>query len=126
MRNKIPRVPGQGEYHRGKILASVTGSLPGGLGSLQDDATSEFFGGSGFSAWPNPLPASGTQTAYDIIIPPVPKINADVVHAHTPYTLGLHATGMKVKKVVTAHFLPYHFLEWAFGAKQPEMLEKAL
>ncbi|MES1975776.1 MAG: hypothetical protein V4472_25240 [Pseudomonadota bacterium] len=69
MRNKIPRVPGQGEYHRGKILASVTGSLPGGLGSLQDDATSEFFGGSGFSAWPNPLPASGTQTAYDIIIP---------------------------------------------------------
>jgi hypothetical protein len=68
-RNKIPRVPGQGEYHRGKILASITGSLPGGLGTLQDDSTTEFFGGSGFSAWPNPLPASGTQTAYDIIIP---------------------------------------------------------
>ena len=69
LRNKLPRVPGQGEYHRGKILSSITGSLPGGLGSLQDDATTEFFGGSGFSAWPNPLPASGSQSAYDIIIP---------------------------------------------------------
>ena len=68
LRNKIPRVPGQGEYHRGKILASITGSLPGNLGSLQDDSTSEFFGGS-FSSWPNPLPASGSQTAYDLIIP---------------------------------------------------------
>ena len=68
-RNKIPRVPGQGEYHRAKILASVTGALPGGLGALQDDATTEFFGGSGFSAWPNPLPASGSQSAYDVIVP---------------------------------------------------------
>lgn len=69
LRNKIPRVPGQGEYHRGKILASISGSLPGSLGSLQDDSTSEFFGGAGFSSWPNALPASGTQTAYDLIIP---------------------------------------------------------
>ena len=69
MRDKLPRVPGQGEYHRGKILSQITGSLPGALGSLQDDSTSEFFGGSGFSEWPNPLPASGSQTAYDIIIP---------------------------------------------------------
>lgn len=69
LRNKLPRVPGQGEYHRGKILSAITGSLPGNLGSLQDDSTSEFFGGSGFSQWPNPLPASGSQTAYDIIVP---------------------------------------------------------
>ena len=69
LRNKLPRVPGQGEFHRGKILASITGSLPNNLGSLQDDSTTEFFGGSGFSAWPNPLPASGSQSAYDIIIP---------------------------------------------------------
>lgn len=69
LRNKIPRVPGQGEFHRAKILASITGSLPGGLGTLQDDATSEFFGGAGFSAWPNQLPASGSQSAYDVIIP---------------------------------------------------------
>lgn len=68
-RNKLPRVPGQGEFHRGKILSSISGSLPGNLGSLQDDSTSEFFGGSGFSEWPNPLPASGSQSAYDIIIP---------------------------------------------------------
>ena len=68
-RNKLPRVPGQGEFHRGKILSSISGSLPGNLGALQDDSTSEFFGGSGFSQWPNPLPASGSQSAYDIIIP---------------------------------------------------------
>jgi hypothetical protein len=68
LRNKIPRVPGQGEYHRGKILASISGSLPGNLGSLQDDSTSEFFGGS-FASWPNALPASGSQTAYDLTIP---------------------------------------------------------
>lgn len=69
LRAKIPRVPGQGTFHRGKILASVSGSLPGGLGALQDDSTSEFFGGSGFSSWPNPLPAAGSQTSYELIIP---------------------------------------------------------
>ncbi len=69
LRNKLPRVPGQGEFHRGKILSDISGALPGNLGSLQDDSTSEFFGGSGFSQWPNPLPASGSQSAYDIIIP---------------------------------------------------------
>ena len=69
LRNKLPRVPGQGEYHRGKILSSITGSLPGNLGTLQDDSTTEFFGGSGFSQWPNQLPASGSQSAYDISIP---------------------------------------------------------
>jgi len=68
LRNKIPRVPGQGEYHRAKILASISGSLPGHLGTLQDDSTSEFFGGS-FASWPNTLPASGAQTAYDLIVP---------------------------------------------------------
>jgi len=68
IRNKLPRVPGQGEFHRAKILASISGSLPNGLGTTQDDSTSEFFGGS-FASWPNALPASGTQTAYDLIIP---------------------------------------------------------
>ncbi len=68
LRNKIPRVPGQGEFHRAKILASISGSLPGQLGTLQDDSTSEFFGGS-FAQWPNALPASGAQTAYDLILP---------------------------------------------------------
>ena len=68
LRNKIPRVPGQGLYHRAKILASITGSLPGSLGTLQDDSTSEFFGGS-FASWPNQLPNSGSQTSYDLIVP---------------------------------------------------------
>lgn len=69
LRNKIPRVPGQGLRHQGKILASITGSLPGQMGTLQDDSTSEFFGGSGFASWPNQLPESGSQTAYDLNIP---------------------------------------------------------
>lgn len=68
LRNKLPRVPGQGKYHEGRILSSITGSLPGGLGSLQDDSTSEFWGGS-FASWPNSLPNAGSQTAYDIQIP---------------------------------------------------------
>lgn len=68
LRNKIARVPGQGTYHRGKILSSITGSLPGSFGTLQDDSTSEFFGGS-FSSWPNSLPATGTQQSYDLSIP---------------------------------------------------------
>ena len=69
LRNKIPRVPGQGAFHRGKILASISGALPGSLGTLQDDSTSEFFGGAGFATWPNQLPAAGVQTSYDLIIP---------------------------------------------------------
>jgi hypothetical protein len=68
LRNKIARVPGQGTFHRAKILASITGSLPGSLGTLQDDSTSEFFGGS-FGSWPNALPPTGAQTAYDLIVP---------------------------------------------------------
>jgi hypothetical protein len=69
LRNKIARVPGQGTYHQAKILASITGSLPGNLGTLQDDSTSEFFGGAGFGSWPNVLPPTGSQTAYDLLIP---------------------------------------------------------
>jgi len=63
---------------------------------------------------------------YDIITPPFPKIEADVIHAHTPYSTGLHAVKLKIKKVITAHFLPYHFLEWAFGSNQPKAFRDAI
>lgn len=69
LRNKIARVPGQGTYHQAKILASITGSLPGKLGTLQDDSTSEFFGGAGFGSWPNTLTPTGSQQAYDLMVP---------------------------------------------------------
>ncbi len=57
--------------------------------------------------------------AYDIMMPLNLKIDADVIHNHTPFSMGLYAALSNKKKVVTAHFLPYHFLEWAFGSKQP-------
>ena len=71
LRNKIPRVPGQGTTHRAKILSSVTGSQPGNLGTVQRDSIAELpaGGGIGPTNWPNQLPPSGSQTAYDLNIP---------------------------------------------------------
>ena len=63
--------------------------------------------------------------SYDVIFPPSEKINCDIVHAHTPYSLGLYATTYP-KKITTGHFLPYHFLEWAFGSNQPKLLEESV
>lgn len=70
-RNKIPRVPGQGTSHRAKILSSISGALPGGLGTIQRDSIGELpsGGGVGPSNWPNQLPPSGSQTAYDLNVP---------------------------------------------------------
>ncbi|MFH1779868.1 MAG: glycosyltransferase [Candidatus Micrarchaeota archaeon] len=62
--------------------------------------------------------------SYDIVLPLLKKFDCDIVHAHTPYVLGWKAVKLEVPKVVTAHFLPFHFLEWAFGSKPPKMLEK--
>ncbi len=71
LRNKIPRVPGQGTSHRAKILSSISGALPGGLGTVQRDSIAELpaGGGIGPTNWPNQLPPSGSQTAYDLNIP---------------------------------------------------------
>lgn len=59
---------------------------------------------------------------YDIVLPPGDPIPADVVHAHSQYTLGVYAARFPGPRVITAHFVPYHFLEFFFGSKQPEFL----
>ncbi|HEV8290094.1 MAG TPA: glycosyltransferase [Candidatus Norongarragalinales archaeon] len=63
---------------------------------------------------------------YDIVIPPGKIPQVDVVHAHSPYTLGLYASALDLPKVVTAHFLPYHFIESIFGSKQPGTITNAV
>ncbi|MCL5011720.1 MAG: glycosyltransferase [Candidatus Marsarchaeota archaeon] len=67
-----------------------------------------------------PYIKSPTTPDYDIILPTARK-ECDLVHAHSPYMLGLHAAKYEVPKIVTAHFLPQHTLEWFFGQKQPEL-----
>ncbi|NUN11921.1 glycosyltransferase, partial [Candidatus Micrarchaeota archaeon] len=64
--------------------------------------------------------------SYDIILPFLKKFEYDVIHAHTPYFLGLKAAKLEIPKVVTAHFLPFHFLEWAFGTNIPSVLEESV
>ncbi|MFH1443753.1 MAG: glycosyltransferase [Candidatus Micrarchaeota archaeon] len=63
---------------------------------------------------------------YDVIIPPTKPIKCDVVHAHSQYTMGLFATGFKVPKVITAHFIPLHTLEAMFGSSPPKTLEEGI
>ncbi len=61
---------------------------------------------------------------YDIIIPTFRRIDADIIHVHTGYTLGLYSSFLNSKKVVTTHLHPYHLLEGIFGHKQPKPLQK--
>ncbi len=61
---------------------------------------------------------------YDIIIPTFRKIDADIMHVHTGYTLGLYSSLLGSKKVVTTHLHPYHLLEGIFGHRQPKFLQK--
>ncbi|MFH0971423.1 MAG: glycosyltransferase [Candidatus Micrarchaeota archaeon] len=60
---------------------------------------------------------------YDVISPPLKPIKCDVVHAHSQYSMGLFGTAFKVPKVITAHFIPLHFLEFMFGSSPPKILE---
>ena len=60
---------------------------------------------------------------YDIILPFFKKIDADIIHVHTAYTLGLYASRLNKKKVATTHFHPHNFLESIFKHKQPEMFQ---
>lgn len=71
-RNMVPRVPGQGTSHRGKVMTSISGALPGQLGvSSNRMSIPELPAGGGLagSNWPNQLPASGSQAAEDLNIP---------------------------------------------------------
>lgn len=71
LRNKIPRVPGQGTSRRAKIITGVSGSNTsggsgGGTGAFVDISSAET---TNFSSWPNGLPASGSQSATEINVP---------------------------------------------------------
>jgi len=68
LRNKVPRVAGQGTSHRAKLVTAISGSQTG-LGnqriSISEIPTGQTIGGN----WPLNLPASGSQTATDMNIP---------------------------------------------------------
>lgn len=70
LRNKLPRVPGQGTSRKTKVITGISGSHTGGT-SVIDWSIPEFPGGGGLSAsnWPNQLPGSGSQTAVDVDVP---------------------------------------------------------
>jgi hypothetical protein len=69
LRNKIPRVPGQGTSRRVKVVTGVSGSQTGGQGVI-DISIPELVAGSSISGtWPLNLPASGSQTAIDLNVP---------------------------------------------------------
>jgi glycosyltransferase involved in cell wall biosynthesis len=63
------------------------------------------------------------QADYDFIIPNFRRINADVLHVHTAYSLGLYSSMLPTKKVVTTHLHPYHLLEGTFGCNQPRIFQ---
>lgn len=67
MRNKIPRVPGQGLFAKVKNILSIAGSQTGS--PVQRVSISEFPSGQNFSNWPLQLPPQGAQTAVDFSIP---------------------------------------------------------
>jgi len=70
LRNKLPRVQGQGTSRKVKVLTGVSGSHTGGT-SVLDWSIPEFPGGGGLAAtnWPNQLPGAGSQTAVDVSVP---------------------------------------------------------
>jgi hypothetical protein len=69
LRNKIPRVPGQGTSRRVKVTTGISGSQTGGQGVV-DISIPELVSGSSITGtWPLNLPGSGAQTAVDLNIP---------------------------------------------------------
>ncbi len=66
LRNKIPRVPGQGTARKTKVLTGIQGSQTGTGNGAKRWSVSE---SNPATAWPNTLPAAGSQTAVDISIP---------------------------------------------------------
>ncbi len=69
-RNRFPRVPGQGAYHRGKIITSIMGSQPGIMANPgQRVSISELPNGGSLANWPAQIPGSGSQNAVDVIVP---------------------------------------------------------
>ena len=69
LRNKIPRVPGQGTSHRAKLVTGITGSQTGGLGQQRISISETPSGQSINGNWPMNLPPAGSQAAVDMNIP---------------------------------------------------------
>ncbi len=70
LRNKLPRVAGQGTTRRLKVFTGISGSHTGGT-SVVRWSIPELPAGGGLTGanWPNQLPGSGSQTAVDVQIP---------------------------------------------------------
>lgn len=69
LRNKIPRVPGQGTSHRAKLVTGVTGSQTGGVANARISIAEIQNGSLASNNWPLNLPPSGSQAAVDMNIP---------------------------------------------------------
>lgn len=70
LRNKLPRVPGQGTSRRVKAVTGVSGSQTGASGgAFQRTSISELPNTLSGANWPLNLPASGTQDAVDLNVP---------------------------------------------------------
>jgi hypothetical protein len=68
IRNKVPRVTGQGTSHRAKLVTAVSGSQTGV--ATQRISISEIPNGQSINGnWPLNLPAAGAQNAQDMNIP---------------------------------------------------------
>ena len=68
LRNKVPRVAGQGTSHRAKLVTAISGSqtgLPNKRISISEIPSGQTIGGN----WPLNIPGAGSQTATDINIP---------------------------------------------------------
>jgi len=69
LRNKVPRVAGQGTSHRAKLVTGISGSQTGGQTnkriSISEIPSGQSIGGN----WPLNIPGSGSQTALDLNIP---------------------------------------------------------
>lgn len=71
IRNKLPRVPGQGTSRRVKVVTGVSGSQTGASGGkFLDLGIPELVTGSGsMQNWPLNLPGSGSQDTVDLNVP---------------------------------------------------------
>lgn len=70
IRNKLPRVPGQGTSRRTKVITGISGSQTGASGGkVIDLGISELVGGTIPNNWPLNLPGAGTQDSVDLNIP---------------------------------------------------------
>lgn len=68
LRNKIPRVAGQGTSHRAKLITAITGSQTGLANqriSISEIPSGQTINGN----WPLNLPAAGNQAAIDLNVP---------------------------------------------------------